>query len=62
MTLKHPKSARHGLLYLLGELYKTEFLLLHRKSDTKARVGEDLKVLIEEIQLQAIRVSDKLKY
>jgi hypothetical protein len=41
MTLKHPKSARHGLLFLWGELCKTEFLLLHRKSDTKARVGED---------------------
>ena len=55
MTLKYPKSARHGLRFLLGKVYTEKFFLLHRKSDTKAKTGEDLKVAVVENKLKAFR-------
>ncbi len=50
-----PNSHTDGLLHLLGLLYSQEYLHLHRKTATKAKVGEDLKVAMDQNELHAIR-------
>jgi hypothetical protein len=42
-------------VFLLRKVYTEKLLLLHRKSDTKAKTGEGLKVAIVENKLQAFR-------
>ena len=57
MASKYPKSARPGLCFLLVMVYTEKFLLLHRKSDTKAKTGEDLKVAVVEKQIASLQGS-----
>ncbi|EFX80296.1 hypothetical protein DAPPUDRAFT_243816 [Daphnia pulex] len=49
-----PDSAREGIRYLLGIFYSPEYILLHRKTNTRARVGEDLKEAMDLNELYAI--------
>jgi hypothetical protein len=48
-------SAPHGLLYLLKMWYSKEFLLLHCKTATKAKVGDGLKFPMDGKESQEIR-------
>ena len=54
-------STPNGLLYLLGMLQSKEFLLLHRKTETKAKVGDGLKVLVDGKELQEIWRKSSIK-